>query len=112
MGASRLKVVIPRSPIQAKRLLLGSIRDPNPVIFMEPKIFYRAQLVVSPDALRVRPLTSFVSVEQVPVDDYELPLGKAEVLVPGFGSHIADLGNSCVSLRNGASHAKFAFTLT
>ena len=37
-----LKVVIPRSPIQAKGLLLASIRDKNPVIFMEPKILYRA----------------------------------------------------------------------
>jgi len=33
-----LKVVIPRSPIQAKGLLLASIRDPNPVIFLEPKM--------------------------------------------------------------------------
>jgi len=65
MGASGLKVVIPRSPIQAKGLLLGSIRDPNPVIFMEPKILYRS------------------AVEQVPVDDYTLPLGKAEILVEG-----------------------------
>ncbi|CAA7271522.1 unnamed protein product [Cyclocybe aegerita] len=65
MAATGLKVVIPRSPIQAKGLLLSSIRDPNPVIFMEPKILYRS------------------AVEQVPVDDFELPLGKAEVLVPG-----------------------------
>ncbi|KAI0782199.1 pyruvate dehydrogenase [Abortiporus biennis] len=65
MGAAGLKVVIPRSPIQAKGLLLASIRDPNPVIFMEPKILYRS------------------SVEQVPIDDYELPLGKAETLIKG-----------------------------
>ncbi|KAJ7286198.1 thiamine diphosphate-binding protein [Mycena rebaudengoi] len=65
MGASGLKVVIPRSPIQAKGLLLSAIRDPNPVIFMEPKILYRS------------------SVEQVPIDDFELPLGRAETLVPG-----------------------------
>jgi len=57
--------VIPRSPIQAKGLLLASIRDPNPVIFMEPKILYRS------------------SVEQVPLDDYQLPIGRAETLVPG-----------------------------
>ncbi|EDR14909.1 uncharacterized protein LACBIDRAFT_319398 [Laccaria bicolor S238N-H82] len=69
MGASGLKVVIPRSPIQAKGLLLGSIRDPNPVIFMEPKILYRS--------------AGLFAVEQVPVDDYELPLGQAEILVPG-----------------------------
>ncbi|KND00478.1 uncharacterized protein SPPG_04794 [Spizellomyces punctatus DAOM BR117] len=72
-----LKVVIPRSPIQAKGLLLAAIRDPNPVLFMEPKILYRA------------------SVEQVPVDDYTLPIGKAEVMkqgkdvtVVGWGSQI------------------------
>ncbi|OCH86912.1 Thiamin diphosphate-binding protein [Obba rivulosa] len=65
MGGAGLKVVIPRSPIQAKGLLLASIRDPNPVIFMEPKVLYRS------------------SVEQVPMDDYELPLGRAETLVAG-----------------------------
>jgi 2-oxoisovalerate dehydrogenase E1 component beta subunit len=65
MGASGLKIVIPRSPIQAKGLLLSSIRDPNPVIFMEPKILYRS------------------AVEQVPVDDFELPLGQAEMLFEG-----------------------------
>ncbi|KAF8590024.1 thiamine diphosphate-binding protein [Ramaria rubella] len=65
MGASGLKIVVPRSPVQAKGLLLASIRDPNPVIFMEPKILYRS------------------SVEQVPTDDFEIPLGRAEVLTPG-----------------------------
>ncbi|KAG5729884.1 hypothetical protein E4T56_gene1985 [Termitomyces sp. T112] len=65
MAASGLKIVIPRSPIQAKGLLLSSIRDPNPVIFMEPKILYRS------------------AVEQVPIDDFELPLGEAEVLTTG-----------------------------
>ncbi|KAH8826851.1 pyruvate dehydrogenase [Flagelloscypha sp. PMI_526] len=65
MAASGLKVVIPRSPIQAKGLLLASIRDPNPVIFMEPKILYRS------------------AVEQVPEDDFTLPIGKAEILTRG-----------------------------
>ncbi|KAI0672849.1 pyruvate dehydrogenase [Trametes maxima] len=65
MGAHGIKMVIPRSPIQAKGLLLSSIRDPNPVIFMEPKVLYRS------------------SVEQVPMDDYEIPLGKAETLLRG-----------------------------
>ncbi len=41
-----LKVVIPRSPIQTKGLLLASIRDKNPVIFIEPKILYRAAGIV------------------------------------------------------------------
>ncbi|XVF20657.1 hypothetical protein REPUB_Repub12eG0020500 [Reevesia pubescens] len=33
-----IKVVIPRSPRQAKGLLLSCIRDPNPVVFFEPKV--------------------------------------------------------------------------
>lgn len=60
-----IKVVVPRSPIQTKGLLLASIRDPNPVIFFEPKILYRQ------------------AVENVPIKDYTLPLSKAEVLVEG-----------------------------
>lgn len=35
---SENQVVIPRSPMQAKGLLLASIRDPNPVVFFEPKV--------------------------------------------------------------------------
>ncbi|MCC2615653.1 alpha-ketoacid dehydrogenase subunit beta [Aestuariibacter halophilus] len=60
-----LKIVIPRNPYQAKGLLLASIRDDNPVLFMEPKRLYRA------------------SVGEVPEEDYELPLGKAEVVSEG-----------------------------
>lgn len=60
-----LRVVVPRSPAQAKGLLLASIRCNDPVIFMEPKILYRA------------------AVEQVPVGAYELPLSKAEVVKEG-----------------------------
>ncbi|MFT6900468.1 MAG: 2-oxoisovalerate dehydrogenase E1 component beta subunit [Colwellia sp.] len=60
-----LKVVVPRNPYQAKGLLLASIRDKNPVIFFEPKRLYRA------------------SVGEVPSEDYQLPLGKAEVVTSG-----------------------------
>jgi len=60
-----LKVVIPRNPYQAKGLLLASIRDDNPVIFFEPKRLYRA------------------SVGEVPTEDYQLPLGKAEIVQTG-----------------------------
>ncbi|OSD08491.1 pyruvate dehydrogenase [Trametes coccinea BRFM310] len=74
MGAHGIKIVIPRSPIQAKGLLLSSIRDPNPVIFMEPKVLYRS------------------SVEQVPMDDYEIELGKAETLTRGNDLTIVSWG--------------------
>jgi 2-oxoisovalerate dehydrogenase E1 component beta subunit len=69
-----LRVVIPRSPIQAKGLLLSAIRANDPVIFMEPKILYRA------------------AVEQVPVDPFYLPLDKAEVLKSGKDVTIVSYG--------------------
>lgn len=60
-----LKVVYPRDAYTAKGLLLASIRDRNPTIFFEPKRLYRA------------------SVQDVPIGDYTLPLGVAEVLRVG-----------------------------
>ncbi len=61
------KVVVPSSPAEAKGLLLASIRDPNPVIYLEPKSMYRT------------------SVEQVPLGDYQIPLGKARIVREGKG---------------------------
>ncbi|XP_060523921.1 2-oxoisovalerate dehydrogenase subunit beta, mitochondrial isoform X1 [Cylas formicarius] len=60
-----LKVVVPRGPIKAKGLLLSCIRDPDPCIVFEPKTLYRA------------------AIEQVPDTDFQLPIGKADVLVQG-----------------------------
>ncbi len=37
-----LKMVIPSSPRTARALLVSAIRDPDPVIFFEPKLIYRA----------------------------------------------------------------------
>ncbi|KAJ3281926.1 hypothetical protein HDU76_008812, partial [Blyttiomyces sp. JEL0837] len=83
-----VKVVVPRSPIQAKGLLLASVRDKNPVIFMEPKILYRA------------------AVEQVPVDDYVLPIGKAEVLKEGKDVTIVGWGSQLYVLENAIQEAE------
>ncbi|KAB0349107.1 hypothetical protein FD754_013964, partial [Muntiacus muntjak] len=41
-----IKVVVPRSPFQAKGLLLSCIEDKNPCIFFEPKILYRAAVIL------------------------------------------------------------------
>jgi len=79
-----LKVVVPRGPIQAKGLLLGSIRDKNPVIFLEPKWLYRS------------------AVCEVPSGDFVIPLGKADLItegkditVVGWGAQIHVLHRAC-----------------
>ena len=60
-----IKVVVPSTPYEAKGLLLSSIRDPDPVLFMEPKRIYRA----------IR--------EEVPEGDYTIPIGKARLVQEG-----------------------------
>lgn len=60
-----LKVVTPSNPYDAKGLLLASIRDNDPVIFLEPKRVYRAAR------------------GDVPEEDYTVELGKAKVLKEG-----------------------------
>jgi pyruvate dehydrogenase E1 component beta subunit len=60
-----LKVVIPSTPYEAKGLLLSAMRDPDPVIFMEPKRVYRS--------LR----------EEVPGEEYLIPLYRARVVAEG-----------------------------
>jgi len=79
-----LKIVMPRGPLQAKGLLLAAIRDPNPVIFLEPKVLYRS------------------AVDEVPVGDYELPLGEADIVrsgtdvtLVGWGTQVRVLEKAC-----------------
>jgi len=60
-----LKVVIPADPYDAKGLLVAAVRDPDPVIFMEPARVYRAIKM------------------EVPEEPYVVPLGKARVVRPG-----------------------------
>ncbi|MDP9036613.1 MAG: alpha-ketoacid dehydrogenase subunit beta [Myxococcota bacterium] len=60
-----LKVVCPSNPYDAKGLLLASIRDPDPVLFFEPKRIYRA------------------AKGEVPEGDYIVPLGSAAIARPG-----------------------------
>lgn len=77
-----LKVVMPASPYDAKGLLISSIRDPDPVIFFEPKRIYRAFR------------------EEVPEDEYTIPLGKARVVCEGDDLTIVSWGASVVQCMN------------
>ena len=83
-----LRVVTCRNPVEAKGLLLASIRSDDPVVFFEPKALYRA------------------AVGEVPVGDYELELGKAQVLqqggdvtVVGWGAQMHVLYHACEIAR-------------
>ena len=73
-----LKVVMPSSPYDAKGLLVASIRDPDPVIFFEPKRIYRAFR------------------EEVPEDEYVLPIGKARTVCEGNDLTIVSWGASVI----------------
>jgi pyruvate dehydrogenase E1 component beta subunit len=58
-----LKVVVPSTPYEAKGLLLAAIRDPDPVIFMEPKKIYRSMREDVPEEEYVIPLEARVAME-------------------------------------------------
>ncbi|KAA0966654.1 alpha-ketoacid dehydrogenase subunit beta [Sporosarcina sp. ANT_H38] len=69
-----LKVVIPSTPYDAKGLLISAIRDENPVIFLEHMKLYR----------------SFR--QEVPEEEYTIPLGKADVKREGKDLSIITYG--------------------
>ncbi|GAU24186.1 hypothetical protein TSUD_84210 [Trifolium subterraneum] len=78
-------VAIPRSLKEAKGLLLSCIRDPNPIVFFEPKWLYR------------------LAVEEVPEDDYMTPLSEAEVIrqgcditLVGWGAQLSIMEQACL----------------
>ena len=69
-----LKVVTPSTPYDAKGLLKASIRDDDPVIFLEPKRTYR--LVKG----------------EVPEEEYTIPIGKADIKKSGDDLSIITYG--------------------
>ncbi len=73
-----LKVVAPSTPYDAKGLLLASLRDGNPVVFVEHKLLYRTR-------------------GPVPEEPYEVPLGQAEV--KRQGRHVTVVATSAMVPR-------------
>lgn len=75
-----LKVVYPSGAYTAKGLLKSAIRDDNPVAFMEPKILYEVA-------------------QEVPKDDYVIPIGKANVALSGDDLTIVCYGYQVVQSK-------------
>ncbi len=69
-----LKVVAPSTAYDAKGLIKAAIRDEDPVIYLEHKFLYR----------RVK--------EELPVEDYVVPIGKAAIRRPGRGMTVLTYG--------------------
>lgn len=83
-----LKVVIPSTPHDTKGLLIAALRDPDPVIFMEPKRIYR-------------------SIKQdVPEEAYTIEIGRANVVKEGedltlisYGAQMKEAGEAAAKLE-------------
>jgi len=77
-------VMIPRGPVQAKGMLLSAADSNDPVIIFEPKALYRSKS------------------DDVPIQDYVIPIGKAEIMregkdvtVVGWGRQLTILEKAC-----------------
>ncbi|MDP6601699.1 MAG: alpha-ketoacid dehydrogenase subunit beta [Phycisphaerales bacterium] len=77
-----LKVVMPSSPYDAKGLLISAIRDPDPVVFFEPKRIYRAFR------------------EEVPEDEYTVPIGEARAVCEGEEVTMVSWGATIIPCMN------------
>lgn len=82
-----LKVVCPSNPVDAKGLLSAAIRDPDPVIFLEPKRVYRA------------------AKGDVPEGEYTVPLGSAKVVRSGTDVTVLAYGAMLYEAVDAASKA-------
>ena len=88
-----IKVVMPASPYDAKGLLISAIRDPDPVLFLEPKRIYRAFR------------------EDVPEDEYTVPIGKARVVVEGDDITMVSWGAAVIQCMNAIESSNHSIEL-
>lgn len=82
-----LKVVCPSNPYDAKGLLLASLRDPDPVIFFEPKRVYRAAKGLVPDG------------------DFTVPIGSASIVREGHHVTVVAYGAMLYEALDAAAKA-------
>lgn len=80
-----LKIVMPSTAYDAKGMLLAAIRDPDPVIFFEHKRLYRTVK------------------DEVPEDDYTVPIGPAAVRRPGRDLTVLTYGSMTQPSLNAAA---------
>jgi pyruvate dehydrogenase E1 component beta subunit len=81
-----LKVVMPSTPYDTKGLLISAIRDPDPVIFLEPKLIYRAFR------------------QDVPEEAYTVPIGEAAVRREGEDVSVFTWGAMTRATLEAADH--------
>ena len=87
MHAPGLVVVVPSTPFDAKGLLLAALRGDDPVVFLEPKVLYRAIK------------------EPVPEAPYEIPIGKARVRRAGSDVTVVTYGGMVPVVDRAAAEA-------
>jgi pyruvate dehydrogenase E1 component beta subunit len=80
-----LKVVIPSTPYDAKGLLISSIRDPDPVVFLEPSRIYRS------------------AKQEVPEEPFTIELGRAKIEREGSELTLISYGAQMKEARQAAA---------
>jgi len=73
-----LKVVIPSTPRMAKGLLIGALKDKNPVVMLEPRWLFNLK-------------------QEVPIEIFSEPLNKARVVKEGKGATVVAYGDGLLS---------------
>ncbi len=91
--APGLKVVVPSTPYEAKGLLISAIRDPDPVVFLEPKRVYRAIK------------------EEVPEDEYLIPLSKCNIIQDGTDITLISWGAMLRICKEAIANSKYSIEL-
>jgi 2-oxoisovalerate dehydrogenase E1 component beta subunit len=82
-----LVVLTPSTPYDTKGLLISAMRSPDPVIFLEPKRIYRSVK------------------QEVPAEDYSIPIGKASVVQEGDALTLISWGPMVQTCREAVSLA-------